>query len=63
MESHYATDLQVAVMQQDVQQCGSKGREEGDCLLMNMIINMLNLKYFTNQLCKCFLRKCIQHLC
>lgn len=43
MISHYATDLQVAVMHKDKQQCTDKGKEEGN-KLVNMDINYAEFK-------------------
>ena len=42
--SQYSTDLQVAVMCQDMQQCTKKNGGEEDCKLVNMDVNNAKFK-------------------
>lgn len=56
MVSLYSSDLRVAAMLQEMQQCTSKAREEQDCQLQNVDLKKKSrtLKYW---FCKCFIRK------
>lgn len=52
---HYSTNHQVAVTHQDIQQCASRGTEEG-CKLVNKNVNNVGFKILKNWLWKCFMR-------
>ncbi len=56
MVSHYSTDPQVAVMNQEMQQCSNKDIDEEHCQLVNMEVKHVG-KNLTNRLCKSFMRK------